>query len=37
MVAGDKSGQWQEWYRIEIPLADARFQEHVTGLTEEQS
>jgi hypothetical protein len=24
-VAGDKSGQWETWYRKAIPSADARF------------
>jgi hypothetical protein len=37
LVAGDKSGRWQEWYRTAIPLADARFEEHLTKLKEEQS
>jgi hypothetical protein len=36
LVAGDKSGQWQSWYRTAIPLADARFKEHLTRLKEEQ-
>lgn len=29
LVAGDKSGRWQEWYREAIPLADKRFDEHL--------
>jgi hypothetical protein len=37
LVAGDKSGQWQSWYRTAIPLADARYEEHLTSLKEEQS
>jgi hypothetical protein len=36
LVAGDKSGQWRTWYRTAIPLADARFEEHLTSLKEEQ-
>ncbi len=36
LVAGDKSGQWQAWYRTAIPLADTRFEEHLTRLKEEQ-
>jgi hypothetical protein len=36
LVAGDKSGQWQSWYRTAIPLADERFEEHLTRLKEEQ-
>lgn len=38
LVAGDKSGRWQTWYRAAIPLADARFTEHLAVLkAEEQS
>ncbi|MFC7545502.1 type II toxin-antitoxin system RelE/ParE family toxin [Plantactinospora sp. GCM10030261] len=36
LIAGDKSGRWQSWYRTAIPLADARFEEHLTRLKEEQ-
>ncbi|MCI4064232.1 type II toxin-antitoxin system RelE/ParE family toxin [Micromonospora sp. R77] len=36
LVAGDKSGQWQSWYRTAIPLADERFQEHLISLKEAQ-
>ena len=36
LVAGDKSGQWQTWYRSAIPLADARFEEHLRNLKEER-
>ncbi|WP_203996680.1 type II toxin-antitoxin system RelE/ParE family toxin [Micromonospora lutea] len=36
LVAGDKSGQWQSWYRTAIPLADARFEEHLTRLKVER-
>jgi hypothetical protein len=36
LVAGDKSGQWQSWYRAAIPLADERFQEHLISLKEAQ-
>lgn len=25
LVAGDKSGQWQSWYRQAIPTAEARY------------
>jgi hypothetical protein len=25
LVAGDKAGQWSEWYRRSIPLAEARY------------
>ena len=33
LVAGDKSGQWQSWYRKAVPLADARFEEHLISNT----
>ncbi|MBL7256250.1 type II toxin-antitoxin system RelE/ParE family toxin [Paractinoplanes lichenicola] len=35
LVAGDKSGRWQTWYRAAIPLADSRFAEHLTSLKAE--
>lgn len=25
LVAGDKSGQWKQWYAQNVPLADARY------------
>lgn len=34
LVAGDKSGNWHKWYRVNIPIADRRFKEHVAGLGE---
>ncbi|WP_233565135.1 type II toxin-antitoxin system RelE/ParE family toxin [Micromonospora musae] len=34
LVAGDKSGHWQSWYQVAVPLADGRFQEHLTSLKE---
>jgi hypothetical protein len=36
LVAGDKAGRWQSWYQRAIPLADARFEEHLAALEEEQ-
>ncbi|MFJ8689146.1 type II toxin-antitoxin system RelE/ParE family toxin [Micromonospora wenchangensis] len=36
LVAGDKSGQWQSWYRKAVPLADTRFEEHLIALKEAQ-
>jgi hypothetical protein len=32
LVAGDKSGRWESWYRAAVPLADQRFDE--PGLVE---
>ncbi|MEO3775163.1 type II toxin-antitoxin system RelE/ParE family toxin [Micromonospora sp. B9E7] len=36
LVAGDKSSQWQSWYKTAVPLADDRFQEHLSSLKEMQ-
>jgi hypothetical protein len=36
LVAGDKSGQWRAWYQKAIPVADQRFEDHLTSLKEEQ-
>ena len=35
LVAGDKSGNWQRWYDVAIPLAEARYAEHLAALSEE--
>jgi hypothetical protein len=35
LVAGDKSGKWREWYERAIPVADARWAEHLKALNEE--
>lgn len=32
LVAGDKSGRWDRWYRDAVPLADKRFDEHLQAL-----
>lgn len=32
LVAGDKAGNWKNWYRESIPIADARFTEHLAQL-----
>jgi hypothetical protein len=29
LVAGDKAGKWNQWYKRAIPLADDRFDEHL--------
>jgi hypothetical protein len=36
LVAGDKSGRWERWYREAIPLADKRFDEHLQALEARQ-
>ena len=28
LVAGDKAGQWEAWYRQAIPLAEQRYQDY---------
>ncbi len=32
LVAGDKAGNWQKWYRTNIPLADERYTQHLDRL-----
>lgn len=29
LVAGDKAGNWQRWYDLNIPIAERRFREHL--------
>lgn len=29
LVAGDKAGRWQSWYREAIPLAEERYEQYV--------
>lgn len=35
LVAGDKAGNWDGWYREAIPLADQRRAQHLAELEEE--
>ena len=37
LVAGDKAGNWDGWYREAIPLADERFTQYLTELVAEES
>jgi hypothetical protein len=37
LVAGDKAGNWDRWYREAIPLADERFTQHLTELEAEEA
>jgi hypothetical protein len=37
LVAGDKAGNWDGWYREAIPLADERFTQHLIELEAEES
>lgn len=32
LLAGDKRGDWKQWYRRNIPIADNRFDEHLEKL-----
>jgi hypothetical protein len=32
LVGGDKSGDWKDWYRRNVPVADDRFDEHLAAL-----
>ena len=32
LVAGDKSGNWEGWYREAVPLADGRYAQHLMTL-----
>ncbi|MFF3111598.1 type II toxin-antitoxin system RelE/ParE family toxin [Kitasatospora sp. NPDC057904] len=29
LVAGDKNGEWSRWYDINIPLAEARYEQYI--------
>jgi hypothetical protein len=35
LVAGDKSGNWRGWYDTAIPLAEARYAQHLAALKDE--
>ena len=35
LVAGDKAGVWERWYRVNTPLADDLFDRHLARLSEE--
>lgn len=32
LIGGDKSGQWDRWYRWSIPRADSLYEEHLRQL-----
>jgi hypothetical protein len=32
LIAGDKAGNWNKWYRKNIPIADDRFDHHLENL-----
>ncbi len=31
LIAGDKAGRWKQWYDVNIPIADDRFDEWLTN------
>lgn len=31
LVGGDKAGRWTQWYRLNVPIADDRYDEHLKG------
>ena len=35
LIGGDKSGQWQQWYRKAVPVADDLYDEHINELRAE--
>jgi hypothetical protein len=37
LVAGDKAGRWKDWYQINIPIAEARYDEWLRGERAEES
>jgi hypothetical protein len=37
LVAGDKAGNWNRWYRQAIAVADERYIEHLISLKEDES
>lgn len=36
ILAGDKHGAWQKWYRTNIPIADDRYDQHLKNLRDEK-
>ena len=36
LVAGDKTNNWDDWYKDNIPVADKRFDNHLNRLTREK-
>ena len=37
LVGGDKSDDWDGWYKENIPIADSRFEAHQVRIADEQS
>lgn len=36
LVAGDKAGQWNRWYRENIPVAEDRYEEYLAERKNEE-
>jgi hypothetical protein len=36
LVAGDKAGRWEEWYRVNIPVAEDRYERWLAGEYDEE-
>ena len=32
LLGGDKSGQWAQWYRTAVPIADDLYDEHLADI-----
>lgn len=32
LIAGDKAGNWKRWYKMNIPVADDLFDDHLSSL-----
>ncbi len=35
LLGGNKTGRWNEWYRVAVPLADDRYDEHLATIRRE--
>jgi hypothetical protein len=36
LTAGDKAGQWEKWYEVNIPLAEQRYEAWINGYSVER-
>jgi hypothetical protein len=36
LVAGDKAGQWNRWYRESIPVAERRYEQYLVERKDEE-
>ena len=35
LIGGDKTGEWNEWYKRTVPVADNLFADHLRALAEQ--